>query len=82
MTPDKRLVSPADAIPLIGGLSLSTINRLIKSREEDAAAGKPPFPLPVVLNRDRHGKPVRKAFVESELAAWNVAKIAADRNGR
>jgi predicted DNA-binding transcriptional regulator AlpA len=65
-----RLVKFGEALKMVGGLSESTVRRLI-------AAGD--FPQTVVLNRDRHGRPVRVAFVESEVLAWCAARIKAHR---
>lgn len=66
-----ELVKPADAYRLCGGISDSTARRMI-------AAGN--FPAPIVLNRDRHQRPVRVAFVRSELDAWIRERIDRDRH--
>jgi predicted DNA-binding transcriptional regulator AlpA len=70
MAVDDDLVKPADAYRLCGGLSESTIRRLIAANA---------FPRPITLNRDRHGRPVRVAFLRSELHAWIRARVTADR---
>ncbi len=67
---EPRLVKPAAAYELCGGLSEATVRRLI-------AAGD--FPRPVVLSKDRHGRPVRVAFVYSELMDFCRRRIEADR---
>lgn len=66
----ERLVAPRELRRMVGGLSDSSIRRLI-------AEGK--FPKPITLARNRHGKPVRIAFCESEVLAWVAATIQADR---
>ena len=68
-----RLVKPPAAYLMCGGLSESTVRRLI-------AVGD--FPHPVVLSRDRSGRPVRVAFIEAELLEWNAKRVAADRAAR
>jgi len=55
---------------LTGGLSRATINRRIKDGS---------FPRPVVLSRDRHGRPLRVAFVLAEVLAYNRRAIATGR---
>jgi predicted DNA-binding transcriptional regulator AlpA len=55
---------------MCGGLSESTVRRLI-------AQGA--FPRPIVLSRNRHGRPARVAFVYEELLAWVAARIQTDR---
>jgi len=55
---------------ICGGLSESTLRRLI-------AAGR--FPRPVVLGRNRHGRPVRIAWIHEELVDWVRDRISADR---
>jgi predicted DNA-binding transcriptional regulator AlpA len=67
---EPRLVEPAEAYRIVGGLSESTIRRMIRVGT---------FPRPVVLNRDRHGKAVRVAYIYDELIAWNRQRIEADR---
>jgi predicted DNA-binding transcriptional regulator AlpA len=67
----KRLVAPEEARHTCGGISDSTMRRLIAAND---------FPKPVVLNRNRHGKPVRIAFVYGELVTWCEQRIAAARN--
>jgi predicted DNA-binding transcriptional regulator AlpA len=64
------LLSPAAALAISGGISDSTRRRLI-------AAGE--YPAPVVLSRDRHGKPVRIAWSEHDVRAWVARKIEASR---
>lgn len=66
-----QLASPARTMEMAGGLSISTIRRLIEAGE---------FPKPVVLSRDRHGKPVRIAWVVSEIEAWCDKKISTGRD--
>jgi predicted DNA-binding transcriptional regulator AlpA len=66
----ESLLSPERARELSGGLSLSTLRRLV-------AAGR--YPRPVVLSRTRGGRPARIAWPESEVRAWAAARIAADR---
>lgn len=70
MENEPRLVKPAAAYELCGGISESTARRLM-------AAGE--FPRPVVLSRDRHGRPVRVAFVHAELMEFCRRRIEADR---
>lgn len=66
--PGRRLVSPRVACEMYaGGVSYMTVRRLIRAGE---------FPQPVVLSRDRNGKPARVAFVVEELVAWAERKIA------
>jgi predicted DNA-binding transcriptional regulator AlpA len=67
---ETRLVKPSEALWMCGGLSESTVRRLI-------AQGA--FPRPIVLSRNRHGRPVRVAFVYEELVAWVAAHIQAGR---
>ncbi len=69
----ERLVSPRDLKSIVGGLSESTIRRLI-------AEGR--FPEPITLARNRHGRPVRIAFVESEVLAKVAEWITAHRRNR
>ena len=64
------LLSPEAGLAMSGGISDSTRRRLI-------AAGQ--YPPPVVLSRDRRGKPVRVAWVEAEIRAWVASRIAAAR---
>jgi hypothetical protein len=37
------------------------------------------FPRPVVLSRDRHGRPLRVAFVLAEILDYNRRAIATGR---
>ena len=67
---NERLVSPAEARRMCGGLSAATVHRL---RQAGA------FPRAVVLGRDRRGKPVRIAYVESELHRWIAERIQTGR---
>lgn len=69
-TSQPRLVKPREARAICGGLSESTVRRLIAQDD---------FPKPVVLSRDRHGRPLRVAFVHDELVEWCRGRIAADR---
>jgi predicted DNA-binding transcriptional regulator AlpA len=66
-------ISPRVARERSGGISESTQRRLIEAGQ---------YPKPVVLSRDRHGKPARIAFIERELAEWVATRIAADRSSR
>ncbi len=68
----ETLVSPREAQRFCGGLSSSTIYRLI-------ARGS--FPKPVVLSRKRNGRPCRVAFVRSELEDYVARVIASNRGG-
>ncbi len=63
------LVAPGET-RRITSLSASTIYRLVE-------AGR--FPRPIVLSRNRHGKPVRIAYVLAELEEWCAQRIAAGR---
>ena len=65
-----RLVSPNETRLMCGGLSTSTLRRLIAANA---------FPRPVILARDRHNKPVRIAFVYAELTAWCRDRVEAER---
>lgn len=56
-----ELVALRPALAMVGGLSRSTIRRLI-------AEGR--FPAPVVLSRTKSGRPCRIAFVRHELTQW------------
>lgn len=67
---EPALVALRPALALVGGLSESTVRRLI-------AEGR--FPKPVVLSRTRSGRPCRVAFVRGELTAWVAATIARAR---
>jgi predicted DNA-binding transcriptional regulator AlpA len=64
------LLSPSAALALSGGISDSTRRRLI-------AEGR--YPEPIVLSRDRRGKPARVAWSENEVRAWVAARIAESR---
>jgi predicted DNA-binding transcriptional regulator AlpA len=66
---DAELVDFPRVELLTGGLSRATINRRIKDGS---------FPRPVVLSRDRHGRP-RVAFVLVEVLAYNRRAIATGR---
>jgi predicted DNA-binding transcriptional regulator AlpA len=55
---------------MIGGLSESSIRRLMEEGR---------FPRPIILSRNRHGRPVRIAWIESEVRGWIAARIAAER---
>lgn len=65
-----ELVALRPALAMVGGLSESTIRRLIA---EDR------FPRPVVLSKTKSGRPCRIAFVRSELTAWVASTIARAR---
>lgn len=65
-----ELIKPDRAREMCGGISESTLLRLIKAGD---------FPKPIPLNHDRHGRPVRVAFVASELRAWIEQRIHAGR---
>ncbi len=65
-----ELVALRPALAMVGGLSESTIRRLI-------AEGR--FPAPVVLSKTKSGRPCRIAFVRSELNAWVASTIARAR---
>ncbi len=64
------LLAPAAARAISGGISDSTLRRLI-------ALGD--YPQPIVLSRRRNGRPARIAFAESEVRDWVAAKIAQGR---
>jgi predicted DNA-binding transcriptional regulator AlpA len=66
----ESLLSPSRARELSGGLSESTLRRLVARGE---------YPQPVVLSRTRTGRPARIAWPESEVRAWAVARIATAR---
>lgn len=51
-------------------LSLPTIRRRMAARE---------FPLPVVLSRDRHGRPLRIAWASDDVSAWILARVTEHR---
>lgn len=63
---DETLVHPSQAGELVGGLSSSSIRRLIARGE---------FPAPLVLSRTKSGHPARVAYVRSELLAWVRSRI-------
>jgi len=67
--PRIALVAPGET-RRITSLSASTIRRLVEAGQ---------FPRPIVLSRNRHGKPVRIAYVLSELEEWCAQRIAAGR---
>jgi predicted DNA-binding transcriptional regulator AlpA len=62
------LISPRVARAMSGDLSESTIVRLI-------ACGD--YPAPVVLSRNRHGRPCRIAFRRGDVLNWCRRRIAA-----
>lgn len=64
------LLSPAYTRQIVGGLSESTIRRMVE-------AGT--FPKPIVLSRNGKGVPVRVAWVLGEVLDWCRERIAADR---
>jgi predicted DNA-binding transcriptional regulator AlpA len=68
--PMPELVAPKVARAMCGGISESTLRRLIDDEK---------FPQPVVLSRTKKGKPARIAFVRSELAAWVARAIERGR---
>ncbi len=57
---------------MVGGLSESTIRRLMD-------VGR--FPRPIASARNRHGRPVRVAWIEGEIREWIAARIEAARKG-
>ena len=61
-----ELVALRPALEMVGGLSQSTIRRLI-------AEGR--FPAPIVLSRTKSGRPCRIAFVRHELTRWVAGTI-------
>jgi len=63
------LVAPRET-RRITSLSTSTIRRLVEAGD---------FPRPVVLSRNRRGKPVRIAYVLAELEEWCAQRIAVGR---
>src|SRR5262245_33308348 len=65
---DAELVDFPRVEQITGGLSRTTINRRI----EDGS-----LPRPVVLSRDRHGRPLRVAVVLAEGLAYNRRAIVA-----
>lgn len=64
------LISPDVALEISGGISYATQRRLIIAKE---------YPQPIVLSRNRRGRPARIAFIESEVRAWIEEKIRANR---
>ena len=66
MVETDTLLSPAEARRISGGLSASSIARLV-------SAGA--YPKPIVLSRSRSGKPARIAWSEREVRAWVAARI-------
>ena len=66
----ETLVSPEAGLAMSGGISASTRGRLIKKGD---------YPPPIVLSRDRRGRPVRVAWIASEIHAWVAKRIAASR---
>jgi len=64
------LVAPRET-RRITSLSTSTIRRLVEAGD---------FPRPVVLSRNRRGKPVRIAYVLAELEEWCAQRIAVGRD--
>ena len=69
----ETLMAPADVSRACGGLSESTLRRLVR-------AGT--FPRPVVLSRTRSGHPCRVAWPASDVASWIAARIAEGRQER
>ena len=67
MPDTESLMDLATALAACGGISDSTRRR------------DPGFPKPVVLSRNRHGRPIRIAFVESEVRAYIRRRIAHSR---
>jgi predicted DNA-binding transcriptional regulator AlpA len=67
-----RLIHDRELRTMIGGLSRSTVRRLI-------AEGR--FPRPIVLSRSKKGRPARVAWVSDEVFRWINERIAADRCG-
>jgi predicted DNA-binding transcriptional regulator AlpA len=67
---DDVLLSPEAALARSGGISDSTRRRLIKAGD---------YPAPIVLSRDRHGKPARVAWIDREVREWARRKIAESR---
>lgn len=65
-----RLVAPRDLRAMVGGLSESSIRRLVDAGE---------FPAPIVLARTKAGHPCRIAWIEAEVSAWVVRRIEAAR---
>lgn len=65
---DDALLDLSATSCLAGGLSASTIRRRVR---ENA------FPPPIVLARDRHGKPQRLAWRRGDVLGWCRAQIAA-----
>jgi len=65
-----RLVAPRELRSMVGGLSESSIRRLMD-------VGR--FPRPIVLSVNRHGRPARVAWVEAEVRAWIAGRIEAAR---
>lgn len=61
-----RLVKIDEVVSMCGGISRSTINRMM-------AAGA--FPTPIVLSRNVTGKPARVAWIYEELLAWINARV-------
>src|SRR5438552_7791150 len=68
--PKESLLSPRAGLALSGGISDQTRRRLI-------AAGK--YPPPIVLSRNRHGRPVRVAWIESQVREWVAKQIRVAR---
>lgn len=67
---DAELIDFPRVEQITGGLSRATITRRIKDGS---------FPRPVVLSRDRHGRPLRVAFVLAKVLAYNRRAIATGR---
>lgn len=67
---DAELISPAEARRISGGISESTLRRLL-------AAGD--YPEPIVLSRTRAGRPARIAFARAEVLERNRRLIARAR---
>lgn len=63
----RRLIALDPTLEMAGGISDSTRRRI------------PDFPAPIVLSRNRHGKPARIAFVEQEVLDWCERRIRAHR---
>jgi predicted DNA-binding transcriptional regulator AlpA len=67
---EDTLVSPQATRAMAGGLSDSSLRRLVK-------AGA--FPQPIALSRTASGRPCRVAYVRSEVLAWCASRIARER---
>lgn len=66
----ESLLKPDVARAMAGGISASSLHRLVKSGA---------FPKPITLSKTKTGQPARVAFLESEVRSWIADRIAAAR---